>query len=216
MNKSNFFSVENKGFYFVAIFVMLIFFINPYICNSEESSKPVKNKYPNELEDFKIYNKYCSGLEPLGSTIEDVKKIMGEPSEKKSAEYVLWYEKKDWDILVYICTDTTSPSWLAGRIVESIDFIPKDKLYFKDKKFSDKFNQQHVRAADAAWDEYFDAYGLVYEIYTTKTPYGNKTPGDLNRISYRANPQKIVNQQRSFIYHLQREIEKLKTQKKDQ
>lgn len=171
-----------------------------------------QNLYPNELEGFKLYSKYCSGLEPMKSEINDVKKILGEQIKDKSGLFVLWYDKDDWHILVYLCSGNGRyPSWQAGKTVETIDFIPVGCIPFKDKVFSDKFNRYKQQAADAAWNEFSDAYGLVYEVYISKPPYSNKQPGDLDRISYRASPQNVIRLQRSHIDRLLNE----KTEKKN-
>jgi hypothetical protein len=160
-------------------------------------------EYPNELDGFKLYAKYCADLEPMRSTVADVKKVLGNPIEDKSAKYVLWYEKDDWKILVYIYPDNGEhPSRLAGKMVESIDFIPAKPVSFKAVTFSKAFNKARVLAADARWDEYYDAFGLVYEVYTSKPPYGDKGPGDLNRVSYRATPHRVIKMQSWLIREL--------------
>jgi len=167
------------------------------------ASSAFSAEYPNELDGFKLYAKYCSGLEPMKSTVADVKKVLGEPVKDKSGKFVLWFEKDDWEILVYIYPDNGEyPSYLAGKVVESIDFISVKPVYFAAVKFPRAFNKADIRAADARWDEYYDAYGLVYEVYTSKPPYGDKGPGDLNRVSYRPAPHKVIEMQSFLIRNL--------------
>jgi len=156
-------------------------------------------EYPNELESFKLYAKYCPGLEPMKSTVDDVKKVLGNPLEDKSGKFVLWFEKDGWNILVYIYPGNGEyPSHLAGKVVESIDFISIKSVYFAAVKFPTAFN----KAAYTHWDEYYDAYGLAYKVYTSSIGYAVRhgTPtyrsrGDLNRVSYRAAPHKVIEMQ---------------------
>jgi hypothetical protein len=161
-------------------------------------------EYPNELEGFKLYAKYCSGLEPMKSTVADVKKVLGNPLENKSGKFVLWFEKDGWQILVYLYPDNGEyPSHLAGKVVESIDFISVKPVSFAAIKFPKAFNKADIRAADARWDEYYDAFGLVYEVYKSSIAYAvgrHGTPtyrsrGDLNRVSYRAAPHQVMQMQ---------------------
>jgi hypothetical protein len=159
-------------------------------------------EYPNELDGFKLYAKYCSGLEPMKSTVADVKKVLGNPLEDKSGKFVLWFEKDNWNVLVYVYPDNEEyPSHLAEK-VESIDFISIKPISFAAIKFPNAFNKADIGAADARWDEYYDAYGLVYEVYTSKPPYGDKGPGDLNRVSYRAAPHRVIEMQSWLIREL--------------
>lgn len=162
-------------------------------------------EYPNELDRFKLYGKYCSGLEPMKSTVEDVKKVLGEPLKEKSGKWILWYEKDEWQILVYLVPDNGEyPARLAGKAVESIDFISTKPVAFGNTKFPKAFNKVDTRAADARWDEYYDAFGLVYEVYTSKPPYGDEQSGDLNRISYRAAPHQMIRMQQFMIRDVKR------------
>ncbi len=86
-----------------------------------------------------------------------------------------------WDVLIYM-RKSCGPSQ-APRLC-SIDLLPHKRVPFAQVTFPSKFAKRHVGAVDAAWDEYSDNWGLKYEVYTTKTPYGNELAGDLNRISY--------------------------------
>jgi hypothetical protein len=153
--------------------------------------------YPNELDGLKLYAKYCSGLEPMRSTADDVKKVWGEPS-KTTTSLLLWYKRDSWDILVYLFPDNGEiPSRLVGK-VQSIDFISTEPTFFGKVSFPKAFNKFHVVAADAAWDEYYDAFGLAYEVYTG----GGGGLGYLNRISYQAAPHKVIEMQHYMIQSL--------------
>lgn len=174
-------------------FIILLMAIMP-------ASSAFSADYPNELAGFKLFDKYCHGLKPMKSTVEEMTKVLGMPMADKSGKYVFWYEKDGWNILVYFYPDNGDyPSRVAGKVVESIDFISTKPIAFGDTKFPKAFNTADVRAADAAWDEYYDAFGLVYEVYKSKPQYGDKGPGDLNRISYRAAPHETIRMQRFHI-----------------
>ena len=54
--------MKNTVLIFLKSFLIIIFFVHPYICKPEKSSEPAKEKYPNELKDFKLYDKYCKGF----------------------------------------------------------------------------------------------------------------------------------------------------------
>ena len=160
-------------------------------------------EYPNELEGFALYAKYCSGLEPMKSTVADVKKVLGNPVDDKSGRLLLWFEKEGWKILVYIYPDNGEyPSYLAGKVVQSVDFISAKPVSFATIEFPTAFNKADIRAADATWDEYCDAHGLVYQVYTSKTRYGDTGPGDLNRVSYRPAPHRVIQMQSWMIRQL--------------
>ncbi len=172
---------------------------------SASSASPAE--YPNEVEGFKLYAKYCRGLEPMRSTVDDVKKVLGKPmrDDSESDWRAVWFEKDTWNILVYIYPDNGEyPAGLAGKRVKSIDFISIKPLSFANTTFPKTFNKVGVLAADARWNEYYDAFGLSYEVYTSKTPYGHEGPGDLNRISYQPAPHKIIEMQRSMIQSLKK------------
>lgn len=157
-------------------------------------------EYPNELEGFKLFAKYCSGLTPMKSTVADVKKVLGKPLEDKSGKFVLWFEKDGWKILVYIYPENGEyPAHLAGKVVESIDFISVKPISFAAVTIPKAFNKTDISAADARWDEHYDAYGLAYEIYTSKPQYGDKGPDDLNRVSYRPALHRVIQMQKHHI-----------------
>ena len=163
----------------------------------------IASDYPNELSGLDVYSKYCSGLRPMASTVEDVRKVLGDQARKGD---VLWYEKDEWKILVYTYPkDGRYPPWIAGK-VKSIDFIPAERMSFNDRDFPAAFNSERVRGADASWTSHYDSCGLVYEVYTSKTPYGDEVPGDLNRISYRPPPHKVIEMQERQLRHFLDEL----------
>jgi len=94
----------------------------------------------------------------------------------------------DWEFLVYfvrycIYDGPALPASMSDRLCTA-DLLPKKPVRFDAIEFEAAFKKPHVTGVDAAWDELADSSGLVYEIYTTRTLYGFKQPGDLNRIKY--------------------------------
>jgi hypothetical protein len=178
----------------------------PRSTSTPAATTRLEQRYPNELEGLELYAKYCPTLEPLRSTPADAERALGAPLSEKSTKSVLWYERDSWNILVYVCPDNGSyPEGMAGEKIESIDFVPANSLAFGHVHFPGAFSKRHVVAADAAWDEYSDAHGLVYEVYTSKPPFGGRVVGDLNRISYRAPLQHIIELQRASINQMRKQ-----------
>ena len=139
------------------------------------------------------------GIEPGKSTREQVYDVMGKQPESEFRQSYIWYEKDDWKIIVYIYTENDQcPEIYRGR-VQSIDFIPKLPVSFKDVVFNDNYRKHWGQGFDAAWWEYHDAHGLVYCIYTTNPPFGEATAGDLNRISYRSTPEAVIRMQEALL-----------------
>lgn len=154
--------------------------------------------YPNELPGYHFYEmaKWRS-LTPSVSAITEVRKLLGEPDNAtdlahpvasypgdanvRSAVFTYSHLMPDWDVLIYLAKSCGSSDTLR---LCSVDLVPHERIPFLHVTFSSAFTKRHVSAADAAWDEYSDGSGLVYKVYTTKTPYGKELPGDLNRISY--------------------------------
>jgi len=161
-------------------------------------------RYHNELPGYQFYaNAPWKSLIPLESSIADVRRVLGSPTTAKDianysapypgddkAEQPVWtYDlNENWQILVYFVKTgyferRKFPKRLYKRLY-SIDYVPKGNIRFDKSRLPASFQKKHTIAADAAWDEYSDGSGLVYQVYTTKTPYGGKYPGDLNRIKY--------------------------------
>lgn len=161
-------------------------------------------RYPNELPGYKFYEKAkWKSLEPLISTMADVRRVLGEPAEAHDvSQYtkpypgdaaakqpVLTYNlDDDWRVLVYFTRycfydGPPLPTSLDDRLC-TIDLIPKKPISFGAVAFPPIFKKKNVTAIDAGWDQYTDGSGLVYEVYTTKAPSGSKQAGDLNRIKY--------------------------------
>ena len=159
-------------------------------------------RYPNELPRYRFYStaKWKS-LQPLVSTIDDVRKVMGNPDEANdnascsepypgdsaAKQPVFTYRlNRDWEILVYFvpsCSWNIPDDVSANRLC-SVELIPRRHVSFRAIQFPEVFKKRRVTAVDAQWDEYSDGTGLRYEVYTSKTPYGGDVPGDLNRIAY--------------------------------
>lgn len=166
--------------------------------------KDQHDRYPNELIGYRLFQgAKWSQLTPLESTIADVRRVLGAPADPRDiANYMAPYPGDNaarqpvfsyrldarWEAVVYFgrhCVWLPSDlrEILADRVC-SIELIPSKGPSFRNITFPPAFHKQHVDAADAAWDEYADGSGLVYEVYTTRTPYGAAVPGDLNRIVY--------------------------------
>lgn len=175
---------------------------------SAQESKPLR--YPNELQDYEFYRTAkWNSLEPLVSTMDNVRKVMGRPDEANdNAAYTRPYPgdaaaqepvfryrlSRQWDVLFYFATSCPwklHPDVPRNRLC-SIDLIPRKRVSFRAVHFSPVFAKRHVTAVDAAWDEYSDGTGLRYEIYTTKPPYGVEIPGDLDRISYGPGDSELI------------------------
>ena len=169
----------------------------------------VSQKYPNELSDYRFFEmaKWKS-LEPLVSTMADVRKLLGDPSEAnnvsqftkpypgdETAKYpVFTYDiDPDWEILVYFvkyCFQgyVPLPDSLDNKLC-SVDLIPKKWVPFQNTIFPSVFKEKSVKAIDGAWKEYADGSGLVYEVYTIPGPYSTKKSGDMFRIVYTASDE---------------------------
>lgn len=184
--------------------------------NKPKSKSQVKvagkksEKYPNELPDFRFYETAkWKTLEPLVSTMKDVRKVLGEPSEAndvsqytkpypgddKAKQPVFTYElNSDWQVLVYFvkyCFQgyVPLPDELDNKLC-SIALIPKKPISFQSEIFPDIFKKKDVTAIHGAWIEYTDGTGLIYEIYTRPSPYDNESKsGDLNRVVYTASDE---------------------------
>src|SRR5215470_18704437 len=111
-------------------------------------------RYPNELPNLQFYeNAKWKSLAPLVSSISDVRRILGEPSDAKdlshySAPYpgddkaeapVFTYAMDaEWEILVYFVKDCGyrfSPSDIPGDRLCTFELIPKKHLSFLSTAF---------------------------------------------------------------------------------
>ncbi len=183
--------------------MLLCFFMVPACAQSMNGKAAVSGRYPNELPGFRFYQgSKWKALQPLTSTMQDVRKVMGEPSEAndvaaftkpypgdlKAKKPVFTYQlNSDWELLVYFvkyCFQgyVPLPADLDDRVC-SLDLIPKTPVHFQQVTFPSIFKSKHEVAVDGAWTEYDDGLGLFYEVYTNPGPYDKKTkPGDLSRI----------------------------------
>jgi hypothetical protein len=164
-----------------------------------------RSRYRNELPNYRFYNTAkWRELIPGRSTMADVRRILGDsneandvsqytkpyPGDLKAKKPVFRYTQimPGWEVLVYFAKYCFRAHALdpKGDRLCSIDLIPKNRVPFTSVRFPSVFTKSHVIAADAAWYDYTAADGLRYSVYTTRTPYGEEKPGDLNRISYAA------------------------------
>lgn len=130
-----------------------------------------------------------AALEPLESTMADVRRVMGPPNEERDlARYSANYPGDDvalqplyrysldpeWDALVYFVKTSSErrarfPASLQDRLF-SIDLIPREERSFDIRRIPTSFIRTHVDAADGAWDEFADGSGLVYAIASRDPP----------------------------------------------
>lgn len=159
-------------------------------------------RYPHELPEFRFYRTASwRTLEPLVATMNDVRRVLGNPQEAvDTSDYTNPYPGDEealapvftyklnggWELLVYFTKycPLKVPQGLPGDRVCSFDLVPDNRIGFDVSELSTAFIKSHIRAVDAAWDEYSDGTGLRYEVYTTRPLYDSKEPGDLFRISY--------------------------------
>lgn len=174
------------------------------------------NRYPNEATGYVFYpSATWRTLTPLKSTMAEVRKVLGAPTnakdladynapypgDEKAVQPVWTYDLNDkWKMLVYFVKSKVPKRRLFDRSLYdtllSIEYISKQPIPFDLSKLPSVFVRSHTVAADAAWNEYADGSGLVYEVYTCKTPYGGHVAGDLNRITYGPPKELVPNQQK--------------------
>ncbi len=180
----------------------------PVIVEPEPESQPpaveAPLRYPGELPGYEFHaTAPWRELVPLESTLADVRRVLGEPSEARDlAHYVAPYPGDDaaiqpvltyeisleWTLLVYLVKSNLSvshkfPAQVQDKLL-SIDLVPKSPRSFGNVRFPEQWKSHKVRAADAGWLTFQDGSGLEYQVYTTKTPHGDEGFGDLNRVSY--------------------------------
>lgn len=176
-----------------------------------QSQSENSSRYPNELPRYKLYDTATwKTLEPLVSTMADVRRVLGEPTVARDVSRytepypgdafakspVFTYEINDqWQILVYFvkyCSNDgpALPVTLGDRLF-SIDLLPKKPISFTKVVFPVTFKKRLVTAFHGEWNEYADGSGLVYAVFTRKTAYGDERPGDLNRIVYSPSDESI-------------------------
>lgn len=162
----------------------------------------VDSRYPNEVLGFRFFaNSTLYDLNPLVSSMRDVRRVLGNPDEandvsaytepypgdEKVLKPVFKYKfGDDWQLLVYFtkyCFHEVPKGTPEDRLC-SLDLVPQKPIAFDVSKLSSAFARTHVKAVDAEWDAYSDGTGLEYDVYSTHTQYGPEKPGDLNRISY--------------------------------
>lgn len=191
---------------FLTTFLLVVSLISAQIASQ---GADLKNHYPNELPEFRFYETASwRTLEPLVSTMKDVRRVLGNPQEandmiafgkpypgdEKALQPVFTYKlSSDWTLLVYFTKSCRHefPRGLPGDRVCSFDLVPEQRISFDSSKLPNAFIKGNVLGAGGqTWDEYSDGTGLRYEVYTSPPPYGFKKPGDLIKISY--GPPKAV------------------------
>jgi hypothetical protein len=174
----------------------------PLVVESEPSEQPPPAeqppRYPNELPGYEFHaDAAWRELVPLESTLADVRRVLGEPSDVRdianySAPYpgddkaeqpVLTYDiSPQWDLLVYLVRSDLSvneryPAALQDKLL-SLELVPDHDLPFASDAFAhERWRSSKVLAADAGWTTYEDGSGLAYQVYGS---------GELNRIVYGA------------------------------
>jgi len=149
--------------------------------------------YPTELPGYRFYQTAkWRKLTPALSTVADVRGLLGNPDDatdlaSAAAPYpgdehvtsvVFTYTRlmRGWDVLIYL-RNSCGVGAGTPRLC-SVDLLPHKRTPFVQVEFPSDFVRKRVTAVDAAWDEYTDGSGLRYEVYSSKTPYGNQLPGD--------------------------------------
>jgi len=184
----------------IILLATIAVFLTPYVGYAQTSD----HNYPNELSQFRFYSTAkWKVLRPLESDMDDVRRLLGPPTDVHDvSQYTKPYPGdaaakrpvfsydlgNDWEMLVYFLRycfydGPTFPASMGDRLC-TIDLVPKKRIPFGAIEFPAAFKKKHVTAVDGAWDEFADGSGLVYEVYTIRTPSGEKLPGDLNRIVY--------------------------------
>lgn len=148
--------------------------VSPF-CNSNYQSR-----FPNELSGFKFYESaQWKPLTFLESTMDDVRRIMGEPNksvdtaqlqipypgDEKALQPVFIYDGEEWDAHIYFgkyCYYTTDlPESYNNRLCEVV-LHPKKKIPADKLKFPEVFEKKTKKFPDGSWDEYKDECGLTY------------------------------------------------------
>jgi hypothetical protein len=170
-------------------------------------SAPLAKAYPNELTGYRFYSTAkWNVIKPLVSTMGDVRRILGEPTEAHDVAAFTkpypgdsvakqpvfsYYLNSDWQLLVYFvkyCFQgyVPLPASLDDKVC-SIDLLPRKPRHFQQIKFPSVFISKPVKAYHGAWIEYSDRKGLVYNITTQPGSYDKESKlGDLDRIVYTA------------------------------
>ena len=162
----------------------------------------VEPPWAHELLGYRIYGvSKLRALAPLGSTMADVRRVLGEPDQARdmsrptqrypgdvaASQPVLAYRfGPAWEMLVYstkYCA-FTHPPMLAGDRLCSVELVPRNPRSLSAVVFPPAFQRRHAAAADGAWDEYSTDSGLRYEVYTASALGRRERPGDLRRIVY--------------------------------
>ncbi|MGA3104542.1 MAG: hypothetical protein ABSD53_08685 [Terriglobales bacterium] len=134
-----------------------------------------RNRYPNELGEFKFYAEYLAPLEPGFSSEEEVRKVLGDTAAIRRNGWTIntTYAMKGGPV--------SNPSLgpLAEIILRPDVIIPMAAV-----KFPARFAQCHSSLSEfnISFDVYSDTSGLEYWLHQDDSKWGKK--GDLFRIVY--------------------------------
>jgi len=154
------------------------------------------NQYPNELKGYEFFGKgKLAGLKPGATTKEDVKKIFGKNCEKTCDYDSDWtvsfsFYENNWtkddtnqkgERLVYYLD-----SRYLGKL-HKIELNPKKQISFGNVFFPNTFQKlsrsqiTRIRSGKSkmvTYEVFQDAYGLIYELYSTTDYDEIKTKGE--------------------------------------
>ena len=166
------------------IFLLLI--ISPGIIFSSESFRY------KELEGYEIFESGpWKNLVPGISDLKTVQELLGIGIPAEYVNKLLCFEgTENYKLYIYFNNSIES----GKAVIHSIDFIPRNRISMKDIIWPLYYRTEEIRASCAKWIEYSDGNGLIYEVYSSKTKYGDHLPGDLNRISFRVNITNLTQQ----------------------
>jgi hypothetical protein len=141
-----------------------------------------QNPYPNELKDFKFYERYLSPLRPYISEKAEIVQTLGTDQVK---------DLPGWRVFIsfvgeYDLNTVNGRRWahnISGRLA-SLELKPRKHVSMSRVKFSPAFTHSYgsVSEMNVKCDVYSDDSGLEYWIYAENSKVGKK--GDLMRIVY--------------------------------
>lgn len=172
----NILKVFRLGFIILALVVQI--FPQSGVSSSCNSNNNLR--YPNELADFKLYDKAkWKSLNFLESTMDDVRQVMGEPTraidtaqlaipypgDTKAIQPVLTYEDDQWKTDInfgkYCYYMGILPQSLENHLCQ-IMISPKRKIPFDEAIISEAFEKKVKKLPNDSWIEYKDKCGLIY------------------------------------------------------
>ena len=170
------------------IFLLAIIFVQNFQAQN--------NQFPNELKGYEFFGKgKLAGIKPGVSTKDDVKKIFGKNCEKICDYDADWlvnfsFYENNWtkddtnqkgERLVYYLD-----SKYLGKL-RKIELSPKKQISFGNVSFTNTFQKlsrsqiTRIRSGKSrmvTYEVFQDAYGLIYELYSTTDYDEIKTKGE--------------------------------------